>query len=75
MSSEYTFVTIKNNDSFIAIVPELPGVVAESDDINSLKPRVKEAIDVYIKTLHEEKLHMPPKLEVVEVGQVEVDNE
>lgn len=76
MKKSYTYVTLKGQDNYyIAIVPELPGVVAQASSTQELLPRLQEAITAYIQTLEREKLDTPDSLEMVGVGQVEVGHE
>lgn len=76
MNKTYTFVILKGHDNgYIATVPQLPGVVAQASDMESIFPRIKEAITVYIQTLDREKLEVPQNFELIGVNQVDVNYE
>jgi predicted RNase H-like HicB family nuclease len=72
----YTFVTLKTEDNqYIGVVPEIPGIVAQSPNKDELSPRIKDAITAYIKTVRQEKLSSPQSLELIDVNEVTIENE
>lgn len=74
MKKDYTFIITKGIDGFyIATVPELPGVVTQARTIEEIFPRIKEAIEVFLEAVEEEK---QPAFEIVKfigVNQIEVE--
>lgn len=74
MKKNYTFIITKGEDGFyIATVPELPGVITQSQDINDLFPRVKEAIEAYLEAIEEENQYIPEEVKLIGVNQIEVE--
>lgn len=61
------------DDYFIATVPELPGVITQAKNIEDLFPRVKEAIEVYLEAIEDEKTKMQEELQFIGVNQIEVE--
>jgi predicted RNase H-like HicB family nuclease len=73
MKKNYTFLVTKGMDGYyIGSVPELPGVFTQAKTIEDLFPRIKEAIEVYLETLEEEKSGFEV-IKFVGVNQVEVE--
>lgn len=74
MLKTYTVVTVKSEDgNLIATVPQLPGVVAQGGNTEEIVSRIKDATCLYIKTLEQEKLHIPQSFELVSVNEVEIE--
>lgn len=74
MRKNYSFVITQSIDGYyIASVPELPGVFTQSKQLDDIFPRVKEAIEVYLKTLEEERKTPTDNIKFIGVNQVEVE--
>lgn len=58
---------------YLATVPELPGVITQSANVEELFPRVKEAIEAYLEAIEEEQLKEQEEIKFVGVNQIEVD--
>jgi len=55
---------------FVASVPTLPGCYSQGDTLEETKSHIKEAIELYLETLSEEKVDFPE--EHLWQGRVEV---
>ena len=74
MRKNYSFVITKGIDGYyIATVPELPGVFTQAKEMDEIFPRVKEAIEVYLETLEDEKNEQSNDIKFIGVNQVEVE--
>lgn len=74
MKRNYTFIITKGLDNYyIASVPELPGVMTQAKTIEEIFPRVKEAIEVYLEAVEEEKQPVHDELKLIGVNQIEVE--
>ncbi len=74
MKKNYTFIITKGIDGYyIASVPELPGVMTQAKNIQEIFPRVKEAIEVYLEAVEEEKQHFVDDIKFIGVNQIEVE--
>jgi predicted RNase H-like HicB family nuclease len=74
MKKHYTFIITKGIDEyFIATVPELPGVITQAKNVEDLFPRVKEAIEVYLEAIEDEKMEKQEELQFIGVYQIEVE--
>ncbi len=74
MRKNYSFVITQGVDGYyIASVPELPGVFTQAKQLDDIFHRVKEAIEVYLETLDEEKKIPTDKIKFIGVNQVEVE--
>ena len=73
MKKNYTFLVTKGIDGYyIGSVPELPGVLTQAKTIEELFPRIKEAIEVYLDAIEEEKLDFED-IKFIGINQVEVE--
>lgn len=68
----YTYIIYKSEDLYVAFVPELPGVVAQAEDIDALKERIQDATKAYLEVLSRENLCVPKNLEFVDTGELQV---
>ena len=74
MTKNYTFIITKGEDGYyIATVPELPGVITQAQSIPEIFPRVKEAIEVYLEALEDDKNEIQEEIKLVGVNQIEVE--
>ena len=74
MKKHYTFIITKGMDEyFIATVPELPGVITQAKNVEDLFPRVKEAIEVYLDAIEDEKMKQQEEFQFIGVNQIEVE--
>lgn len=74
MTKNYTFIITKGEDGYyIATVPELPGVITQAQSVPEIFPRVKEAIEVYLEALEDDKNEIQEEIKLVGVNQIEVE--
>jgi predicted RNase H-like HicB family nuclease len=74
LRKNYSFVITQGIDGYyIATVPELPGVFTQAKQLNDVFPRVKEAIEVYLETIEEEKNASTEDIKFIGVNQIEVE--
>lgn len=53
---EFSVVILEDvSDGYIAVVPELPGCHTQGDSLDEVIKNVREAIELYLETLSEEK--------------------
>ena len=73
MKKNYTFLVTKGIDGYyIGSVPELPRVLTQAKTIEELFPRIKEAIEVYLDAIEEEKSDFED-IKFIGINQVEVE--
>ncbi len=67
----YVYAIEKAADkSFSAYVPDPPGCTTSGERVDQVKRRIKSAVELYIKSLHEHNEPVPPASSTADVVEV-----